>query len=189
VGIWEATERSEFFMDSLKAQDFPIDSMESISHPDKKHQWLASRFLLCYLYPAAIQLYRTNKPILYNGPFISFSHSENLVGVIISAAETGIDVQTINPKIRLISSKFLNPEEPGIVNLDNELMSLCMIWSIKEAVFKVYGTELPFKNIKVKNFDPVSDIASVSVERKGQILEHNLATLIFKKATSAYVLD
>ena len=189
VGIWNATERSAFFKDILNSQDFPLGGMESIKHNSKQHQWLASRFLLCHLYPSAIQLYKKNKPILYNGPFVSFSHSDKLVAVSISARETGIDIQKLDTKICRIAPRFVNAEDERSINLPGEVLSLSMIWSIKEAVFKVYGSNLPFKNIIIKEFNPVTDRALVHVIRNGMEYRHELVTLILEEATSAYVLD
>ena len=81
VALWNASESTEFFRDSLQKQDFPMNPVEKIKHPEKAHQWYASRYLLCEIYPEAIQIYRDQKPFLLNGPEISFSHSQKHVAV------------------------------------------------------------------------------------------------------------
>jgi phosphopantetheinyl transferase len=86
----------------------------------------------------------SGKPFIRNSEkYISFSHSGEYVVLIVSLSHCGIDIEKDNPKIELISPKFLNESEkcflyqPGAIN---------WIWSIKEAIFKYFGSRVFFKN-------------------------------------------
>lgn len=189
IALWKATEETGFFKENLKEQDFPTDAVEQISHPEKIHQWYASRYLLCEIYPAAIQLYSQRKPYLFNGPEISFSHSLDVVAVQISHYKSGIDVQWADPKLKLISGRFLNDSDLDTVKTSDELISLSIIWSIKEAVFKYYGTDMTFKHIEVKHYDPVSDTAVAVAHRNGNQQSHKLIVDYIDGMSLAYVIE
>ena len=189
VALWRADEETSFFKDSLIAQDFPTEAIMQISHPEKVRQWYASRYLLCRIYPAAIQMYHDRKPYLYNGPEISFSHSKDVVAVQISQYKSGIDVQWPDPKLKIISNRFLSPDDIKNTPTKDELLSLSIIWSIKEAVFKYYGTGLAFKNIEIESYDPVADIAMAVANRDGEIQRHKLVVDYIDGMSLAYVIE
>lgn len=189
TALWKATEDTDYFKQSLIDQDFPIDAVDQISHPEKIHQWYASRFLLCRIYPAAIQLYAQRKPYLFNGPEISFSHSLNVVAVQISHYKSGIDVQWADPKLKLISQRFLTDVDLKTVKTSSEIISLSIIWSIKEAVFKYYGTDMRFKHIEVNEYDPVSDTALAVANRNGEKHSHKLIVDYIDGMSLAYVVE
>lgn len=189
VALWRADEATDFFKDSLIEEDFPIDAVAKISHPEKAHQWYASRYLLSQIYPAAIQMYHDRKPYLFNGPEISFSHSQDVVAVQISEYKSGIDVQWPDPKLKIIANRFLCPNDMKNTPTQDELLSLSIIWSIKEAVFKYYGTGLAFKNIEIESYDPVLDTAVAVANREGKIQRHNLVADYIDGMSLAYVIE
>ncbi len=189
VGMWNATESTEFFKERLLNQHFPMHPVGKISHPEKIHQWYASRYLLCEIYPEAIQIYRDQKPFLLNGPELSFSHSQKHVAVIISNFKSGIDVQWTDPKLKIIAPRFLNETDLKVIKTSSENISLSIIWAIKEAVFKKFGTEMPFKEIKIDKYDPVSDIAWATTVRKGEKLTHKLVVDHIDGMSLAYIVE
>jgi phosphopantetheinyl transferase len=85
------------------------------------------------------------KPFITNSDIkISFSHTENLIASIINyKEETGLDIQKLSPKILTIANKFLSKNEKEFAK---DIESMHIIWSAKEALYKVYGEkELIFK--------------------------------------------
>lgn len=188
VALWHATEKTSFFKAYLQEQNFPIEAARRINHPEKLHQWFASRYLLSKIYPEAIQLYRNRKPFLYNGPEVSFSHSKQYVALILSQFPSGIDVQIADPKLKTIAPKFVNPTEMDLIKAPTELMRLSIIWSVKEAVFKKFGTEMPFKNIRIESYNPISEHAIVTTVRKGVKSAHNVVVDYIEGMSLAYVI-
>ncbi len=189
VALWEAEESLAFFKHSLEEQDFNTDAGRAINHPEKKLQWYASRYLLCRIFPQAIQLYRKGKPYLFNGPRISFSHSRYTVAVLLSQKNTGVDIQWIDPKLRIVSTRFTDETEIAKIGSPDDLRALSLIWSVKEAVYKTYGTDLPFKDIHIISFDALSGETIVHVSKKGQFFSHRVASYFPGDLALAYLID
>ena len=77
------------------------------------------------------------RPYLNDGRFISFSHSKNLSGIVVSDKNIGIDIEKNQFKILNISSKFLNEKEKNFLT-KKSISQITQIWTAKEAVFKAF---------------------------------------------------
>ncbi len=189
VAVWKATEEIGFYADFLAEHHFPTDRANGINHPEKIRQWYASRYLLCEIFPGAIQSYVNRKPVLLNGPEISFSHSGDVVAVMLSKFKTGIDVQKRDAKLEIIAERFVNPDDLILFDGYDKLTMLGKIWAIKEAVFKLYVTELPFKDIHLVSINPAHTAVKVKVKKQGHSAIHELALLQVENMALAYVLE
>ncbi len=187
--MWRIDEPIGFFKEALLKENFPVEDGNSIKNEEKAIQWFASRYLLQTVFPMAIPLQKKPKPILYNGPNVSFSHSENMVGLMLSNHPAGLDIQVFNEKLIRIRSKFTEGNESAIVNAPSNLAALSLLWSIKEAVFKYYETDLPFKSIRLLSHDSVENIAKVEVLRKGKLSYHTLLADFIDELSLAYILE
>ena len=145
LGIWKIEEQETFFLQKVVPQ-------RNVSHPHKKLQHLAGRYLLKFLYPdfpiELIRIADTRKPFLEDEAYhFSISHCSDYAAVIVSKTErVGIDIELITPKVERIMNKFLNEEEKKM--LDGEQVSksnkqlvvknqqLTLMWCCKEAVYK-----------------------------------------------------
>jgi 4'-phosphopantetheinyl transferase EntD len=143
LGIWRIEEPEDFFL-----QKVPLK--KDVSHPYKRLQHLAGRYLLPTLFSdfplSEIEIADTKKPFLPNEKFhFSISHCGNFAAAIVSTTKrVGIDVELVTPRLETISSKFLNEKEKS--TLDDwsylphvHLQLVALMWSAKEAVFKWYG--------------------------------------------------
>jgi phosphopantetheinyl transferase len=156
LGIWKIEEDEHFFLQKVP---FPAQ----VTHPNKRLQHLAGRYLLQYLFPLfpynEILIADTRKPYLPQEQFhFSISHSSNYAAAIVSQqARAGIDIELYSPKTELVKHKFLTEVEltllqhhsslstvngqPTTVNCQlsspNQLFTLC--WCCKEAVYKYWG--------------------------------------------------
>lgn len=77
---------------------------------------------------------------------LSFSHSQNMIACIIDfeGEEVGIDIEKKRESLSKIAHKFVN--ETDCAPEKDELMSLHLIWGVKEVLYKVYGRKkLDFK--------------------------------------------
>ena len=88
-----------------------------------------------------LQYNEFGKPVLRDGRFISISHDKNLVGIIIGEEEIGLDIQTVEERIHRIANKFCNDNE---LNQFQSTEERTAIWCTKEAIFKYFGTDVPF---------------------------------------------
>lgn len=137
LGIWKIEETEEFFKNNV-----PLH--RDVTHPKKRLQHLAGRFLLQFLAPAfpyeLIQIAETRKPFLPNEEYhFSISHCGDYAAAIVSKDKrVGIDIEIQREKIKKISGKFLSvPEQVLFPAVNFQLLTL--FWSAKESVFKWYG--------------------------------------------------
>jgi len=159
LGIWHIEEPEAFFLKEVPLQ-------RGISHPHKRLQHLAGRYLLKYLFPdfphQEILIADTRKPYLpFEQYHFSISHCGNYAAAIVSSqSRVGIDIEIPSEKLVKISNKFLHPDELHLLfnrhDLnETDIRRLTIAWSAKESVFKwwSYG-KVDFKEqIKLKSFD------------------------------------
>jgi phosphopantetheinyl transferase len=118
-----------------------------ITHPHKRLQHLAGRYLLQYLYPdfpyELIRIADTRKPFLANEAYhFSISHCGDYAAVIVSETRrVGIDIEIPRPNVERIRHKFLTEAEETVVRSlpSQQDAALTLAWSAKEAVYKWYG--------------------------------------------------
>jgi phosphopantetheinyl transferase len=119
----------------------PLENLISLSsntdcshlkNDKRKKEFLACRILLnIYNKDLKISYSKNGSPNLSNHQYISISHSDDLVCIIISDNNIGIDIEIISEKTLRTSSKFTEK-----MNLTKEEATL--IWCIKEAAFKFH---------------------------------------------------
>ncbi len=159
LGIWKIEESEEFF----KAH---VPVHREVTHPRKRLQHLAGRFLLPFLFPdfphRLIRIADTKKPFLAGEQYhFSISHCGDYAAAIVSRDKrVGIDIEIPAEKIEMIRWKFLKEQEWALFQLaesmDPDYRLLTLLWSCKEAVFKWYGGgEVDFrKHIQLQAIDP-----------------------------------
>lgn len=113
LAIWKIEETEGFF-------NVPLQ--RDITHPHKRLQHLAGRYLLRYLFPdfplGLIKIADTRKPYLENEAYhFSISHCSDYAAAIVSKTKrVGVDIEVPSPKVEKIKHKFLHPEELAAVN-------------------------------------------------------------------------
>lgn len=140
LAVWKIEEEESFFLEkaSLKRE---------ITHPHKRLQHLAGRYLLGYLFPdfpaELIEIADTRKPFLPDEQYhFSISHCGDFAAAIVSKTErVGIDVELLTPRVEKIKHKFLHPDELQMVDQGtvDRIQLLTLLWSAKEAMFKWWG--------------------------------------------------
>ena len=135
LAIWKIEETEDFFLKHVPLQ-------KEITHPHKRLQHLAGRFLLKFLFPdfpvKLIKIADTKKPFLENEAYhFSISHCDDYAAAIVSKTErVGVDVEIPSFKIDRIKNKFLNELEFSILNSEFSITQLTLMWCCKEAVYK-----------------------------------------------------
>ena len=138
LGIWKIEETSAFFLSNVPLQ-------KEVTHPHKRLQHLAGRFLLQFLFPdfpyELIRIADTHKPYLAGEQYhFSISHAGDFAAAIVSSDQrVGIDVEMITGKAERIQHKFIGDEEKMILNKTPDSRLPTLFWSSKESVFKWYG--------------------------------------------------
>lgn len=141
LGVWHIHEEENFFLEHV-----PLH--KEISHPHKRLQHLAGRILLRELFEdfplKLIQIADTRKPFLEDEAYhFSISHCGEYAAAIVSKKNrVGVDIEIPRQKILNIGYKYLDEHELTMFrNMDADPVYLyTMAWSVKEALFKWYGT-------------------------------------------------
>lgn len=165
LGIWKIEETDDFFKGN-------VPQHRDVTHPHKRLQHLAGRFMLQFLYPdfpyELIQIADTRKPFLQNEQYhFSISHCGDYAAAIVSKDKrVGIDIEIPVDKIAGIMYKFLTAKEHGTFNLvpgadilsANTYQTPTLLWSAKEAVYKWYSN------------------GGIDFRKQIQLLKQNIAT-------------
>jgi phosphopantetheinyl transferase len=135
LGIWKIEEEEKFFSEQVPLQ-------REITHPHKRLQHLAGRFLLKHLFAdfpiELIKIADTKKPFLEDEAYhFSISHCDDYAAAIVSSRErVGVDVEIPRFKIDRIKDKFLNEAEMVFLHSSFSIAQLTLMWCCKEAVYK-----------------------------------------------------
>jgi phosphopantetheinyl transferase len=142
LAIWKIEENESFFSDTVPVQ-------RAITHPHKRLQHLAGRYLLRYLFPAfpysEILIADTRKPYLRDEQYhFSISHCGDYAAAIVSTQErVGIDIEIPTPRILRVNHKFLHPDELAYfgrnASPDEGIGLFTLLWCVKEALYKWWG--------------------------------------------------
>jgi len=161
LAIWKIEESEAFFLSYVPLQT-------DITHPHKRLQHLAGRYLLRFLFPDfpqdEILIASTRKPFLPNEQYhFSISHCGDYAAAIVSSNQhVGIDIEIQRPTVAKVAHKFLNNQEKLMVDswqltestiphdflLTTHYSLLTTIWCAKEAIFKWWGKgEVDFRQM------------------------------------------
>lgn len=182
LAVWHITEPEGFFLNKVTLKN-------NVSHPHKRLQHLAGRFLLQLLEPLfpldSISISASKKPLLIDEAFhFSISHCGNYAATIVSnQALVGIDIELISSKIKKIHNKFLSEKEIKILmaqcqSEEDILKILTLFWSAKETMVKWYGKgKVDFKNdMQIHNLFFKNDQGRISAyfgkEMKKELVIH-----------------
>ncbi len=144
LGVWHIAEPESFFINEVPVQ-------REITHPHKRLQHLAGRYLLKELYPdfpyELIEIADTRKPFLANEAYhFSISHCGDYAAVMVSKqSRVGVDVEKVSTKVERVMHKFLSTCEQQMMehlaagDAAVYIQVLTAAWGIKESLYKWYG--------------------------------------------------
>ena len=198
LATWRIEEPEGFFTERVPVK-------QDVSHPYKRLQHLAGRFLLRELYDDCplkeILGADTRKPFLKDEKYhFSISHSGYFAAAIASPLHrVGVDVELVTPRISNITHKFLNEEEFQFLESYRELQHIyfdlaTILWSAKEAVFKWYGNgQVDFRqHIQLQLpilFEPSEWMTLPFLFRKGIDRSITVHARLFEAHALAYVVS
>ncbi|MGB3850020.1 MAG: 4'-phosphopantetheinyl transferase superfamily protein [Tunicatimonas sp.] len=150
---WKVEEAPEVLITHTQLPANNLAEWQSIKHPRKRLEWLASRAALAALLEKiglpipGIYKDDKGKPYLNNDTYhISLANTYPYgIAMVHTHASVGIDIELPSDKLLRTQHKFLNSSE--IKTADNRLSYLCAYWCAKEALYKLYGRKaLSFKD-------------------------------------------
>ena len=94
--------------------------------------------LACMLgYYVPINYLPSGKPFI-DGYHISISHTKGYVGVSLSENPTAIDLEYPSSRVEPLVHRFVSEAEMSMVDPEHKALSYLLIWSAKEALYKLY---------------------------------------------------
>lgn len=153
--VWHVTETNEELA-ALMTDGHKIlaQAKSQFKSESRITEWVAVRVLLHHMLGnnAHIAYQSNGAPHLVGKcDAISISHTKGYACIALSnKKKVGIDIERLSTKVERVKSYFINESEP----CDGSLVKMHLIWSAKEAIYKLLQIEgLNFKNdIKVKDF-------------------------------------
>jgi len=145
LGVWKITESVDELLSMIDFSDEDFAIFEKFKIKARQAHWLSYRLMIkqlmgdecdCDFYydeHGKLQF----KNIDYS---ISVTHSGLYSGVIISNIHyVGIDIEKLGDRINLLADKFLSKEEKEFLPSVEQHRYLTVLWSAKEALFKLFG--------------------------------------------------
>ena len=145
LGVWKITESVDDMLSMIQFTDSDHATFEKFKIKSRQAHWLAYRL-------AARQLLDPDEECNFhyddNGKLhfsnldyqISVTHSGVYAGVIISKNHyVGLDIEKLGNRIEHLADKFLMPQELEDLPDDNQQRYLTLLWSAKEALYKLFG--------------------------------------------------
>lgn len=173
IAIWQIQEPEAFFLEK-------VAPARQVTHPHKRLQHLAGRYLLQYLYPDfphdEIAVATTRKPFLPGEQYhFSISHCGNFAAAIVSSYyRAGIDIECYTDKVLIVKDKFLTTVEQSLLaktftQTIDITKAYTTLWCCKEAVYKWWSLGgLDFKeNIQLQTINAQQKTIEILFEKNG----------------------
>ncbi|TVR37192.1 MAG: 4'-phosphopantetheinyl transferase superfamily protein [Cryomorphaceae bacterium] len=162
-------------MEAVQLSTDEITRLSGFKTRKRSLQWMATRCLLQSIEQNSSPFIAYNehgKPHLANDRrLISLSHSDRYAAVqLCRAGYCGVDIQQREDRMTRLADKFLHRDEYDFINNHHRLLYLNLIWAMKEAIFKHFGSDLAFgTQIIIHPFDIVCDTeVSATASHQGQ---------------------
>lgn len=145
LAIWQITEQHDELQAMLPSEILTDAELASISHPQKQIEFFCSRLVIKYLANSLGIKYLGIKKDEHGKPYLagtdwqmSLTHTSNYVAAVMHPSRSlGIDMEKPTEKLSRIKHKFMSEAE--LASTENDFENLCIYWSAKEALYKLYG--------------------------------------------------
>lgn len=194
LAVWHIQEEEDFFRKLVTPQT-------GVSHPHKRLQHLAGRYLLKILepeFPVKEIALDGRRPFLKSNTwYFSISHCGDFAAAVISKKDrVGIDVEMSTEKLIRLKDKFLSGEEQQMLSASeaNHLSfqkKLTACWSAKEAMYKWYAKgKVDFrKDMVIREIEEENEgFVFSAVFQKDVVLELRIAVRFYDELCLAWVL-
>lgn len=148
IYIWNITESEAGLRTGIELSLNSMNRLSKMSSDLHRRGFLSIRHLLRIAGYSDLDLsYDDNgKPHLNDGKYISITHSFEFTAIIVSDIPVGIDIEKQREKIKRIAHKFVGQKEDFVLDAQNSVPLLSVLWCVKESMYKQYGQKgLSFK--------------------------------------------
>lgn len=145
LAVWQVTESHDELQAMLPSEILTDAELAAISHPQKQVEFFCSRLVIKHLANSLGIKYLGIKKDEFGKPYLvgsnwqmSITHTSNYVAAVMHPNETlGMDMEKPSEKLKRIEHKFLSDLER--IEAEGDIEKLCIYWSAKEALYKLYG--------------------------------------------------
>ncbi|MDR0939584.1 MAG: 4'-phosphopantetheinyl transferase superfamily protein [Mediterranea sp.] len=162
-GVWKIEETVEELLALLPPdrRNACLEEIGNFASPRRRKEWLSTRVLLNEMLRdnAGIAYTPEGKPYLADhARHISISHTKGYAAVALSdLVPVGIDIEAYGTRVCRVRDRFLRPDEQINPYRGDEVWSLLLHWSAKEAMFKCMEVPTPdFRKLRVFPFTPLA---------------------------------
>ncbi|GAB4183713.1 MAG: 4'-phosphopantetheinyl transferase superfamily protein [Thermoflexibacter sp.] len=187
-GVWEIKENEISLMSILNGK-IAIEKLDTITHSQKRIEWLGARALVCELAErfkesvSEIANDNLGKPYLKNQPLhLSISHSKKYaVAILHRHSSVGIDIELSSQRVLNNIHRLCSEEE--MLDIGNDIQKATKAWCAKEALYKYYGE-------KKLNFKKNIFLYISQNQIEGKIIINNLEKTpkLFSKSWKDYMI-
>ena len=195
IKVVEVTKKPEKLFDIIKndLNEYEIINYRSIKNTKRKTEWLTVRILLKQILGkySEIKYNHAGNPFTGSKFHISITHSQNIVGIIISKnPNIGIDSEIISNRILRTAHKFICEEELRQFSDDQKLKKIYLNWCGKETLFKIKGGGgIDFKeNLKINIPRLYTSGIITGIYKKLSVIEEYKISYLFKKVKDKELL-
>jgi 4'-phosphopantetheinyl transferase len=150
LAVWQITESHDELQAMLPSEILTDAELASIHHPQKQIEFFCSRLTIKFLANLlgikyiGIKKDEFGKPYLVGSAWqMSLTHTSNYVATVMHPTQAlGMDMEKPSEKLRRIAHKFLSESE--VIEANDDIEKLCIYWSAKEALYKLYGKRKVF---------------------------------------------
>lgn len=132
----------KYLLDVLQLDADDLSRLEKISSPKRRSEWLTSRYLLTQIFEEPTKVYyeESGRPYINKGR-LSISHSGEYVAILFSEdRKVGLDLEKATERVGRLASRFISDDESYFLTAD--LFSKTLVWSAKEALYKIDHNDL-----------------------------------------------
>lgn len=195
VFIWKVTETEDELTKGIQLTPHCQGRLEGMKSQLHRRAFLSIRHLFAVAGFEDKDVYynEMGKPFMYNGNYISITHSYSFTAIIVSSERpVGIDIEKQRDKILRIAHKFTPFEEyRTLANTGAIIRKLTIVWGAKESLYKIFGQPgLSFlKHININDF--VFDTAKTQgyIHYEGQKTNYAISFLEFEGFTAVYAFQ
>ena len=145
LAVWKITELHDELQAKLPSEILTDAELANIHHAQKQVEFFCSRLTISFLAHylgvkyLGIKKDECGKPYLVGSDWqLSLTHTSSYVAVVMHPTQAvGLDMEKPSEKLRKIANRILSEHE--VQDANNDLEKLCIYWSAKESLYKLYG--------------------------------------------------
>ena len=141
--LWHLCETSDELQGIMVLTEEEANYLQKLNVEKRRAEWLCWHLMVRYYFDCEkveISYDSSGRPILSDelNRQISVTHGGNLVGIIISEKNCGIDIESVNRNFSRVKNRYLSENEIQILSPLSGLADVAAIgWCAKECAFKI----------------------------------------------------